>query len=91
MDYCHVNEIIGQTIDSVQDEILEPEMPLMEVLDKLLGPIDEFLISKLITHWRETVWQNAMMLIQLSNSEERNHFIEQCESEAIKTGRYIFE
>ena len=86
-DHCRVNNIIGRTIDAVQDQVLEPGMPLMDLVDKLLGPVDEFLISHLISNWREDVWQNAAEL--LGTGSERNKLEGQIEAHALRVGRVI--
>lgn len=59
-DHCQVNHIIGRTIDSVQDQVIERYNPLMQIVDRLMGPLDEWLISRLITAWRDRVWQHAL-------------------------------
>lgn len=63
-DHDHVNQIIAETIDSVQDLVLESMVPEMDLVDKLLGPVDEWLISGLIKHWRGDVWQQAVDLLE---------------------------
>ena len=63
-DHNQVNQIIAKTIDSVQDQVLEAQIPEMDWVDKLLGPLDEWAISSLISHWRDEVWQQAMILIE---------------------------
>src|SRR5512139_2644836 len=45
-DHCYVNEVIANTIDAVQDTILEPAMPSMDIVDKVMGPFDELLLSR---------------------------------------------
>ncbi len=30
-DHCHVNDVIGGTIDAVQDQVIEPAMPVMDI------------------------------------------------------------
>jgi len=62
-DYCHVNEVLARTVDRVQDQVLEPAMPGMNLIDVLMGPLDELVVSRLITGWRETVWQSACRLL----------------------------
>lgn len=59
-DHCQVNTIIGRTIDGVQDQVIERFSPLMELVDRLMGTMDEWLISRLISEWREQVWQHAL-------------------------------
>jgi hypothetical protein len=85
-DHCRVNEIIAETIDAVQDQVLEPAMPVMDLVDRLLGPVDEFLISRLITDWREEVWQNAAGLLIMSNMGTRMHRTREIEIEAQRIG-----
>lgn len=88
-DHCHINKIIGETIDAVQDEVLEPAMPIMDVIDKLLGPIDERIIVHLISQWREKVWKNAATLLTLNETEDRGAFMAQVEQEALQIGKLI--
>jgi hypothetical protein len=88
-DHCHINDIIGETIDAVQDDVLEPAMPIMDVIDKLLGPLDERIIVHLISQWREKVWHNAARLLEMGDTQEKGRFIKQVEDDALKTGRLI--
>ena len=88
-DHCHVNDVIGRTIDAVQDQVLEPAMLGMDYIDKLLGPIDEILISRLITQWREAVWLNAMSLLSTDDAQEQARLTRQVEEEALKTAEFI--
>jgi hypothetical protein len=71
-DYCQVNVIIARTIDAVQDEVLQPAMPVMGVLDAVMGRMDEFLISRFITRWRDTVWDVALALMHAPTGAERS-------------------
>lgn len=73
-DHKHVNHVIASTIDRVQDEILEPLNPMLEWVDSLLGRMDEYLISKLITSWRENVWENTQMLLIIEQPEDYEAF-----------------
>ena len=88
-DHCHVNAVIGRTIDAVQDQVLDPVMPLMKVIDEVLGPVDEMLVSHLITHWRETVWHNAMRLLEAGEPEDRARLIGDIEREALRIANLI--
>lgn len=69
-DYCRVNAVIAETIDSVQDEILEPAAPLMDLVDKGLGRLDELAIARLITRWRRGVWGHSVRLLEASSPQE---------------------
>lgn len=63
-DYCVVNDVIAQTIDAVQDNVVERWSPAMDVVDKMMGRLDERLIARLITNWREHVWQQAVRMME---------------------------
>ncbi|MCI0521211.1 MAG: DUF5995 family protein [Chloroflexi bacterium] len=88
-DHCRVNDIIGQTVDAVQDQVLEPAMPLMEVVDRLLGPLDERLLSRLLSHWREEVWRNAAQMLACGDDAQREGLVRRMEQQALETGKLI--
>lgn len=88
-DHCHVNHVIAETIDSVQDIILEPLNPSLEWIDSLFGRIDEYLISKLITHWREEVWENTQRLLKIESPDEIESFRIKLEKEVLQRGNII--
>lgn len=88
-DHCHINTIIGKTIDAVQDEVLEPAMPIMGLVDKLMGPMDERIIVHLIAQWREKVWKNAATLLTMTDPEAQQVFMTQVEQEALQIGKLI--
>jgi hypothetical protein len=88
-DYCYVNDIIAQTIDAVQDQVVEPAMPLMELVDKLFGNQDERLIARMLTSWRDKVWDSAMNLLAAKASGEQVNLIKQVEADALKRARAI--
>ena len=83
-DHCAVNDVIGRTIDAVQDQVLEVSMPSMDLVDKLFGPLDELLISRLISQWREVVWESAIRLINSNDPDERQHIIHAVEADALR-------
>lgn len=70
-DHELVNQIIGDTIDAVQDEVVEPQSPLLAIVDRALGRMDEWLLSQLITSWRHDVWQVALHLVEAPGAAER--------------------
>ena len=88
-DYNRVNAIIGETIDRVQDQILEVRSPWLDVIDKLLGPVDEWLISEVITHWRDDVWRAAVQYLETPTPEEREVLRHHIEAEALRLGHAI--
>jgi hypothetical protein len=71
-DHCLVNKIIIDTIDSVQDQIVDRYDARMEVVDKILGPLDEWMTAWMIRDWREQVWLNAVQLVEALDEAERN-------------------
>lgn len=83
-DYTQVNEIISSTIDAVQDQILEPEIPAMRLIDTLMGALDERIIARLLTDWRELVWRNAARLMETSDPAERAGLIAGVEQAALR-------
>lgn len=89
VDYTLVNTIIARTVDDVQDQVLEPVMPLMEVIDRLFGSLDELLISRLITEWREDVWRYAVSLLEAQELQEKAKVTQQVEAQALKLGKAI--
>ncbi len=88
-DYCHVNAIIGRTIDAVQDQVLDPVMPVMEWVDRLFGGLDEKLISRIITDWRESVWEHAAHLLDTHDPAMRAVLVQRVEDEALQRGHLI--
>lgn len=88
-DHCRVNEIIGRTIDAVQDQVLEPAMPILEAIDRLLGNVDESLIIYLLTRWRENVWLNASHLLGNDPVQVKQDLIRRVESEALQSAEFI--
>lgn len=88
-DHCYVNELIARTIDAVQDTVLEPEMPVMSAVDLLFGPLDEAMLSRLITRWRDRVWNYATVLLETRESAERSRVIQQVEEDAFRQANAI--
>jgi hypothetical protein len=88
-DHCHVNRVIGRTIDTVQDQVLEPAMPVMDIFDKIMGPVDEILISRLLAHWRESVWHDATRLLETPEPGKRASVMKQIEENVLQLGEII--
>jgi hypothetical protein len=88
-DYLHVNDVIGQTIDAVQDQVLAPEMPILKLFDELLGRMDETLISHLIAYWRDATWAHAMKFLAAEDAQERARLTHKIEQESLRTAELI--
>lgn len=63
-DHCHVNRVIAATVDQVQDEIIERYDPRLDWIDRLLGRLDERLLSGLISRWRQQVWDTSLKFLK---------------------------
>jgi hypothetical protein len=63
VDHSHVNHVIGRTIDAVQDHVISRLVPAFCIVDKALGPVDEWATTRLVTRWRDTVWDQAVRIL----------------------------
>ena len=88
-DHCHVNEIIFQTIDSVQDEIVDRYSVALEVADIMLGPLDEWMTSRLISLWRDEVWDCAKQLSETDELAGRAELHRRVEQRTLKRAHSI--
>lgn len=88
-DHDHVNDIIARTVDSVQDQVVEPVSPALRVVDALLGPADEWMASRVIRSWREAVWTAATHLLDSLSQEERELLRRQIEADALRRAQAI--
>lgn len=88
-DYCLVNEIIGHTIDEVQDEILEHDSQVMKYLDMAFINFDEWLISRVITNWRDQVWNLAIQLLACEDEKNRVFISRKVELRALNLANWI--
>lgn len=88
-DYCLVNAIINQTIDSVQDQVLEKSSPGMSLVDAFLGPLDEMLVTRKINEWREQVWELAIRYVEMPDATARQALREQIETDSLQRANAI--
>ena len=86
-DHNMVNTIIAETIDLVQDEVIEFYDPSMDIVDKLMGRVDEWILTELISSWRAHVWLRAMQLLQATTEEQREVIRLQIEADALDRAR----
>lgn len=70
-DYCLVNTVIAETIDTVQDQVVEPYARTMDLVDRLCGPLDEWCTARLICNWRADVWRRALAIIEADGPATR--------------------
>lgn len=88
-DHCLVNSIIGDTIDKVQDEVVEKYAPSMNVIDTLMGRLDELLLLKLISEWRDSVWDHTQKLLVKQNEADRARYILDLEKKVLKRADWL--
>jgi hypothetical protein len=74
-DHSQVNRIIYETVNAVQDGVIEKLNPEMDIVDTLMGGLDEWLIYKLISRWRDQVWQQAHDMIACTADSDRTRVI----------------
>jgi hypothetical protein len=88
-DYGRVNDIIAATIDAVQDDVIAPAMPVSAILDRLMGRIDEYLISRLISSWRDRTWDFALELLQTTDTAQHRKIVARVEEKALRIAAHI--
>lgn len=90
-DHCYVNKIIAETIDSVQDSIIEKEDARLKIVDYLMGRTDEWLLSRLISGWRKSVWEAAQQLLAAKNPEAYQEIRKEMETHTLHRARQILK
>lgn len=88
-DHCMVNHIIGETVDEVQDEVIERYAPSLDLIDKVAGPVDEWFVSWMIAKWREEVWQRAVRMLSCSTDADRDAIRHDVASSAMERARLL--
>ncbi len=88
-DHCRVNTIIAETIDLVQDTIIERQDPRLQIIDSLLGRVDEWMLSRLISGWRQEVWKHAQRLLAAKTPEERETIRQRLEQHVLRRALQI--
>lgn len=88
-DFCLINNIIAETIDQVQDEVVEHHSPLMSLVDWLAGPMDEFVVVEMISNWREEVWRKGVEMVEMGEADGRAAIRLTVEQNCLRRGRRI--
>lgn len=88
-DHLTVNEVIAETVDAVQDEVVEKHEPVMKLLDFALGGVDERFLTALISSWRHQVWDRTEAMLRADSPEARESLRLQVEEEVLRLGRSI--
>lgn len=82
-DHLLINQVITNTIDSVQDSIISPQSRIMAVMDKAMGRIDEWFISGMISGWRQDVWDCAVTMLNAHDRNSRDEIVRKLEQRVI--------
>jgi hypothetical protein len=61
----------------------------MEIVDILLGPVDEWTASLMIRKWREEVWRHALQMLAAQDETERETLRRQVETLTLHRARAI--
>lgn len=88
-DFCQVNRIIAETVDEVQDAVLERYAPAMDLVDRLLGRLDEWIAARMIARWRDEVWRNAMVWVETTDETGRALLRQKVEKDALRWARWL--
>jgi hypothetical protein len=88
-DHEKVNQVIASTIDAVQDTVIEPHAPVMAILDRVMGRMDEWLLSQLISSWRNEVWSVATSLLDAADPSEWEGIRQQQEQRVLERGESL--
>jgi hypothetical protein len=88
-DYDEINAVIADTVDLVQDTVLERRAPGLDVFDPLLGRLDERLAVRLLTGWRRRVWRDAVNLLDEREIERRVARVRTLEQQCARRARWI--
>ncbi len=73
----------------MQDQALQPAIPVMGVIDRLLDRFDARMKSHLIAGRRERVWQHAVDMTALPTPDQRAALIRQIEHQTLRIGDLI--
>ena len=87
-DYETVNQIIAETADLVQDEVLERRVPALDVLDRVMGRWDERVATRLLTGWRTRVWRDALELLD-EHDDRRAERVAKLERVCVRRARWL--
>ncbi|MCB0911599.1 MAG: hypothetical protein KDB60_08290 [Propionibacteriaceae bacterium] len=88
-DYLAVNNVIALLVDRMQEELVNARDPVLGVLDRLLGPSDEWLFRRLVTTWRDSAWEDGCRLLSSTSDSERQQLRSEIIERAGRNGRLI--
>lgn len=87
-DHDTVNLVIRETIDLVQDEVVDVHAPRMDTVDRLLGDVDEWVFSRMIAGWRHEVWRATHQLLA-ADGADREAVVDEVDARTAGIARLI--
>jgi hypothetical protein len=69
-DYTAINRVLSSAVDPIQQKISELYLPVLNIFDDILGPLDEQLTDFSFEKARANSWANGMALINARNEIE---------------------
>lgn len=88
-DHLAVNRVIERSVDEVQAEVINRAEPGLALVDRLLGPADEWLFTRMIVRWRAEVWEDCQRLLAATTDAERQAIRNDVTLRALMTGELI--
>lgn len=88
-DYLAVNNVIALLVDRLQNELVDADDPVLAILDRLMGPTDEWLFRHLVARWRDVVWEDGCRLLSAASGSQREQLGREIIARAGRTGRII--
>jgi hypothetical protein len=61
----------------------------MDIVDKIIGPVDEWVASRLIYAWREEVWETALRILETPEEQGREKIRQDIENRTLKISNRI--
>lgn len=89
-DHDAINVIIADTVNRVQDQVVEQHDPWMDIIDRLGGELDEWLAAQMIRLWRDRVWERSRALLAAESADAREAIRADMEEEAMLRMWLIF-
>ncbi|SFF85975.1 hypothetical protein SAMN05216353_11138 [Halobacillus alkaliphilus] len=88
-DHERINDVLGDLVDIVQDELTKHYASLLRWIDVLMGRNDETLSSFFMANFRTNVWYNVELLLDVSSEAEFKEQQERIDEEAYRIGLQI--
>jgi hypothetical protein len=87
-DFNKINEILGDLVDTVQEELTQI-WPILKPIDWLAGKMDEEIAMFSMGIARDASWQTAIAYAQLNTQSEKENFIAQRDAKVAVFGRKV--